>query len=281
VDIIDVEYTRGLEEDLDRIEQGQTDYVKTLAGFYKKFKKDLARAAKEMEDLKKGIEIGEACDRCGSPMLKKVGKFGPFIACSAYPECTNTRELETEEPESETGEEEIEPCENCGKPMAVKRGRFGQFLACTGYPECKTTRKLIATKQGGLRAAKPDQILEERCPRCGSNLVIKQGRYGEFTACTNYPECKYIKHKTTGVLCPKDGGDIVERKSKRGKTFFGCANYPDCDFVLWNRPVAEKCPDCGAPFLVEKITKKHGRQLVCNNDDCSYARSEELVETSA
>ncbi|HEY6894341.1 MAG TPA: type I DNA topoisomerase, partial [Rhodanobacteraceae bacterium] len=283
-DIIDVEYTRSLEDDLDKIEQGKTDYVRTLADFYKKFKKDLARAGKEMIDLKKGIEIGEACDKCGSPMLKRVGKFGPFIACSAYPECTNTREVEQQEPESETGEEEIEPCENCGKPMAVKRGRFGQFLACTGYPECKTTRKLIATKQGGLKAAKPDQILDEKCPRCGANLVVKQGRFGEFTACTKYPECKYVKHKTTGVMCPKDadkGGEIVERKSRRGKVFFGCSNYPDCDFVLWNRPVAEKCPSCGAPFLVEKITKKHGRQLICNNEDCDYARSEELVEQPA
>jgi DNA topoisomerase I len=283
-DIIDVDYTRSLEEDLDRIEQGKTDYVKTLSEFYKKFKKDLTRAGKQMDDLKKGIEIGEACDKCGSPMLKRVGKFGPFIACSAYPECTNTRELETQEPESETGEEEIEPCETCGKPMVVKRGRFGQFLACSGYPECKTTRKLIATKQGGLRAAKPDQILDEKCPRCGSNLVIKQGRFGEFTACTKYPECKYIKHKTTGVACPKDadkGGEVVERKSKRGKTFFGCSNYPDCDFVLWNRPVNEKCPTCGAPYLVEKTTKKHGRQVLCNNEDCDYARSEELVGAPA
>jgi DNA topoisomerase-1 len=280
-DIIDVEYTRSLEEDLDKIEQGKTNYAKTLGAFYRKFEKDLARAGKEMEDLKKGIDIGEACDKCGSPMLKKVGRFGPFVACSAYPECTNTRELETSEPESETGEEEIEPCENCGKPMVVKRGRFGQFLACTGYPECKTTRKLIATRQGGLKAAKPDQILDEKCPRCGSNLVIKQGRFGEFTACTKYPECKYVKHKTTGVKCPKDGeqgGEIVERKSRRGKVFFGCSNYPDCDFVLWNRPIAEKCPSCGAPFLVEKITKKHGRQLLCNNEDCDYVRSEELVE---
>jgi DNA topoisomerase-1 len=283
-DIIDVDYTRSLEEDLDRIEQGKTDYVKTLSEFYKKFKKDLTRAGKQMDDLKKGIEIGEACDKCGSPMLKRVGKFGPFIACSGYPECTNTRELETQEPESENGDEEIEPCETCGKPMVVKRGRFGQFLACSGYPECKTTRKLIATKQGGLRAAKPDQILDEKCPRCGSNLVIKQGRFGEFTACTKYPECKYIKHKTTGVACPKDadkGGEVVERKSKRGKTFFGCSNYPDCDFVLWNRPVNEKCPTCGAPYLVEKTTKKHGRQVLCNNEDCDYARSEELVGAPA
>jgi DNA topoisomerase-1 len=283
-DIIDVEYTRSLEDDLDKIEQGKTDYVKTLGDFYKKFKKDLARAGKEMIDLKKGIEIGEACDKCGAPMLKRVGKFGPFIACSAYPDCTNTREVESAEPESDAGDEEIEPCENCGKPMAVKRGRFGQFLACTGYPECKTTRKLIATKQGGLKAAKPDQILDEKCPRCGANLVIKQGRFGEFTACTKYPECKYVKHKTTGVMCPKDadkGGEVVERKSRRGKVFFGCSNYPDCDFVLWNRPIAETCPKCAAPFLVEKVTKRHGRQLLCNTEECDYARSEELVETPA
>ena len=283
-DLIDIEYTRNLEEDLDKIEEGETDYVKTLTRFYKKFKKDLARAGKEMIDLKKGIEIGEACDKCGSPMLKRVGKFGPFIACSGYPECTNTRELETSEPESDTGDEEIEPCENCGKPMVMKRGRFGQFLACTGYPECKTTRKLVASKQGGLRAAKADQILDEKCPRCSSNLVVKQGRFGEFTACTSYPECKYIKHKSTGVTCPKDGdkgGHVVERKSKRGKTFFGCSNYPDCDFVLWNRPINEPCPKCGAPYLVEKATKKLGRQILCNNEACDHARSEALPESAA
>ena len=284
-DILDVEYTRNLEDDLDKIEQGKTNYVTTLEDFYKKFKKDLARAGKEMDNLKEGIKTDEICERCGSPMVIKVGKFGPFVACSAYPECTNTRELEKSESQSESGEEgEVEACENCGKPMVVKRGRFGQFLACTGYPECKTTRKLVATKQGGLKAAKPDQILDEQCPRCGSNLVLRQGRFGEFIACTNYPECKYVKHKTTGVKCPKDGdkgGEIVERKSKRGKGFFGCSNYPDCDFVLWNRPVAEKCPKCGAPFLVEKITKKHGRQMVCADTDCDYVRSEELEPTTA
>jgi len=282
-DIIDVEYTRNLEEDLDKIEQGQTNYVKTLGEFYKKFKKDLARAGKEMQNLKEGVKSDEVCDRCGSPMLIRVGKFGPFLACSTYPECTNTRELEKNEPETESGEEEIEPCENCGRPMVVKRGRFGQFLACSGYPECKTTRKLIATKQGGLKAAKPDQVLDELCPRCGANLVIKQGRFGEFTACTRYPECKYIKHKTTGVKCPVDGekgGEIVERKSRRGKVFYGCSNYPDCEFVLWNRPVAETCPKCGAPYLIEKTTKRHGRQILCNNEDCDYARSEELATTA-
>jgi DNA topoisomerase-1 len=276
-DILDVNYTRELEEDLDKIESGASDYEKTLTSFYKKFQKDLKRAAKDMPNMKEGYEPDPAvaCDKCGKPMVIKAGKFGLFLACSGYPDCENTRELETPEPGAE-GEIE-ETCENCGKPMVVKRGRFGQFLACTGYPECKTTRKIIATKQG-LTAAKPDQILDEKCPKCGSNLVVKQGRFGEFTACTSYPSCKYVKQKTTGVLCPKDGGDIVERKSRRGKVFYGCANYPDCDFTLWNKPVAEKCPDCGAPFLVEKITKKHGRQLVCNNEECSYARQGEELQ---
>jgi DNA topoisomerase-1 len=275
-DILDVNYTRELEEDLDKIEQGASDYQSTLSSFYKKFQKDLKRAAKEMLNLKEGYEPDPAvtCDKCGKPMVIKAGKFGLFLACSGYPDCENTRELEAPEAGAE-GEIE-ETCENCGKPMVVKRGRFGQFLACTGYPECKTTRKIITTKQG-MTAAKPDQILDEKCPKCDSNLVLKQGRFGEFTACSNYPTCKYVKQKSTGVLCPKEGGDIVERKSRRGKVFYGCANYPDCDFTLWNRPVPEKCPDCGAPFLVEKITKRHGRQLICNNEDCSYVRSEELT----
>jgi DNA topoisomerase-1 len=276
-DILDVEYTRSLEEDLDRIEQGKADYKGTLTSFYKKFKKDLAKAGKEMQNLKEGIKTEEVCDRCGKGMVIKVGKFGPFVACSGYPDCTNTRELEKSEPNADADETQDETCENCGKPMVVKRGRFGQFLACTGYPECKTTRKIISSG-GAMKAAKPDQILDEKCPKCQSNLVIKQGRFGEFTACTNYPNCKYVKMKSTGVACPKDAGDIVERKSRRGKVFYGCGNYPDCDFTLWKKPVAEACPDCGTPFLLEKITKRHGRQLVCSKDDCGFVKDAPLEE---
>jgi DNA topoisomerase-1 len=281
-DILEVNYTRELEEDLDKIEEGTENYKSTLTSFYKKFEKDLAKAKKLMPNFKEGVPPDPAvtCDKCGKPMVIKAGKFGLFLACSGYPECENTRELETPEAGAEGESSLEEECENCGKPMAVKRGRFGQFLACTGYPECKTTRKIIATKQG-MTAAKPDQILDEKCPKCESNLVIKQGRFGEFTACTNYPNCKYVKQKSTGVLCPKDGGDIVERKSRRGKVFYGCANYPDCDFTLWNKPIAEPCPECKAPFLVEKVTKKHGRQLICNNEECSYVRSEELATVEA
>jgi len=277
-DILDVNYTRELEEDLDKIESGASNYEKTLASFYKKFQKDLKRAEKDMPNMKEGYEPDPAvaCDKCGKPMVIKAGKFGLFLACSGYPECENTRELETPEAGAE-GEAIEENCENCGKPMAMKRGRFGQFLACTGYPECKTTRKIIATKQG-VAAAKPDQILDEACPNCGKNLVVKQGRFGEFTACTGYPECKYVKQKLTGVKCPKDDGDIAERKSRRGKVFYGCVNYPKCDFTLWNKPIMEPCPQCDRKFLTEKITKRHGRQLICSNEECGYVREAPLEE---
>jgi DNA topoisomerase-1 len=277
-DILDVEYTARMEDRLDEIEKGKADYEETLSAFYKSFEKDLKRAAKEMPNFKEGQPTGITCDKCGQgEMVEKAGKFGIFLACSRYPDCDNTKELEP----AETPAEDLEgTCENCGRPMVLKRGRFGPFLACTGYPECKTTRKIIATKQG-VTAAKPDQILDERCPTCGKNLVVKQGRFGEFTACTGYPECKYVKLKSTGIACPKDGGDVVERKSRRGKVFYGCANYPKCDFTLWNKPVPEPCPKCGRPFLTEKITKRHGRQLICSNEECGYVRQAELEEVTA
>ena len=273
-DILDVEYTKEMEDRLDKIEEGAADYQGTIGSFYEKFRADLERAVERMPNVKgEGLPSDEICDKCGAPMLVKVGRFGLFLACSTYPDCQNTREVETPEHGQDEG---AEACENCGKPMVAKRGRFGQFLACSGYPDCKTTRKLIATKQG-LAAAKPDQMLEERCPRCDSNLVIKHGRFGEFTACSSYPKCKYVKLKSTGVACPQDNGEIVERKSRRGRAFYGCSNYPDCDFTLWNRPLPEPCPECRAPFLVEKITKRHGRQVICHDDACGYVRNEELV----
>ena len=150
--------------------------------------------------------------------------------------------------------------------MTLKRGRFGQFLACTGYPECKTTRQL------GQAEKKPDVVLEESCPRCGSQMVVRHGRFGEFTACGNYPACKYAKPKTVGVACPKTGcgGEVVERRSKRGKVFYGCSHYPDCDFVSWNRPLAERCPQCGSNYLLEKTTKARGTMKVCPNEECSF-----------
>jgi DNA topoisomerase I len=275
-DILDVEYTARMEDELDQIEKGKAKYSAILSKFYKQFVKDLAKAEKIMPSYKEGQPTDIVCEKCGSPMVEKSGKFGIFLACSTYPDCDNTKEIEV----ADTPTEEMEEvCDNCGKPMVLKRGRFGMFLACTGYPECKTTRKVIATRQG-VTAAKADQVLDEKCPNCGKNLVVKQGRFGEFTACTGYPECKYVKQQLTGIKCPKDGGDVAERKSRRGKVFYGCVNYPKCDFTLWNKPVLEPCPKCDRPFLTEKITKRHGRQILCSNEECDYVRTEALEEAT-
>src|SRR5205814_9651547 len=169
-----------------------------LDEFYKKFEKDLKRASKNMENLKRQeIPTDEVCEKCGSPMVIKWGQFGRFMACSAYPECKNTKEIASEEAPKEgetSAEAEPEPCENCGKPMALKRGRFGQFLACTAYPECKTTRKIAA----GVRTPKkPDDALDETFSRCGqAKLMLRESRFGEFTSCGNYSKWKYINQDT-------------------------------------------------------------------------------------
>jgi DNA topoisomerase-1 len=275
-DIFDVQYTARMEEELDEVEDGKMTWVKALEEFYKKFQKDLKQASKNMENLKKQeIPTDEVCEKCGSKMVIKWGQFGRFMACSAYPECKNTKEIAAPEEAAKEGgegtaESEPEPCENCGKPMTLKRGRFGQFLACTGYPECKTTRKIAA---GSKAAKKPDVALDETCPQCGqAKLMLREGRFGEFISCGNYPKCKYIKPKTVGVPCPKPGcgGELIERRSKRGKVFYGCLKYPDCDFVVWNKPVPEPCPQCGAPFLLEKSTKREGLVRYCNEEGCDY-----------
>jgi DNA topoisomerase-1 len=273
-DIFDVQYTARMEEELDEVEEGKMTWIQALDEFYKKFEKDLKKAAKNMENLKKQeIPTDEVCEKCGSPMVIKWGQFGRFMACSGYPECKNTKEIVTDEAPKEgeaSADAEPEPCENCGKPMTLKRGRFGQFLACTGYPECKTTRKLVT---GTKTAKKPDVMLEEICPQCGqAKMVLKEGRFGEFISCSNYPKCKYIKPKTVGVPCPRPGcgGELIERRSKRGKVFYGCLKYPECDFVVWNKPVPEPCPQCGAPFLLEKTTKREGLVRYCNEESCDY-----------
>jgi len=297
-DIVEVGYTARLEEELDQIEDGSLNWIDALREFQSKFQVDLERARKEMRNVKQeAIPTDQTCEKCGKPMVIKWGRFGKFLACSGYPDCKNTREANgadssvverSEMPaaaktakvrvkaEPNPIEEEAEPCEKCGQAMVLRRGRYGPFLACSAYPECKNTRKVTVGKEGKAEA-KPDQLLDEDCPKCGSKLAIKQGRFGEFTACSDYPKCRYVKMKETGVDCPECGeGRIVERRSRRGKLFFGCDRYPDCSFVLWKRPVARECPDCGRPYLLERITKRWGHQYVCDSESCDHA---ETVET--
>ena len=268
-DIFDVKYTARMEEELDEIEEGQLPWRAAIGDFYEKFDKDLKHAEEHMTDIKRMERPTDlTCEKCGKPLVIKWGRHGSFIACTGYPDCTYTRELTVDLPDvdkvdlAEQGDEEY--CENCGRPMVLKKGRFGTFYACTGYPDCKTTKPI------GGQQKKPDQPLDERCPQCGSHMVLKTGRFGEFTACGNYPTCKYVKQKTIGMKCPEcNDGEIVERRSRRGKTFYGCNRYPDCSFVSWGKPVQEKCPECGSPYMVEKWLKA-GPVLQCPNAECKH-----------
>jgi DNA topoisomerase I len=278
-DLFDVKYTARMEEELDEIEEGKLEWRDAMAEFYGRFQKDLEHAEEHMTDIKRMEKPTDlVCEKCGKPMVIKWGKHGSFIACTGYPECTNTRELTVDLPDVDKADlseqDEQEYCENCGRPMVLKKGRFGQFYACSGYPDCKTTKQI-----GGEQ--RKDVPLEEVCPQCGSNLVKKFGRYGEFVACSNYPKCKYVKQKTIGVPCPNcTEGEIVERRSKRGKTFYGCNRYPECDFVAWGKPIPEKCPDCGSSYLIEKYLKA-GAVAQCPNPECKYKHPLEVVQESS
>lgn len=277
-EIFDVAYTARMEEELDEVEEGKLTWTDALGEFYKKFKKELRAAERHMADLKgEGIPTEEKCEKCGKSMVIRLGRNGPFLACTGYPECEGTRDLPPELAKQYGGgagapEVAEQQCEKCGKPMAVKRGRFGFFLACTGYPECRNTKRIVMGD--GKATAVADVKLEEKCPECGSQLVIKHGRYGQFTACSNYPTCRYIKRQTLGIPCPEKGcsGEIVARRSKKGRTFYGCSRYPDCKFTAWDKPVAEACPECGSPILLEKTSKKSGPVRYCPNEACKFER---------
>jgi DNA topoisomerase-1 len=276
-DLFNETYTARMEGELDEIEEGKLKWTDALSEFYGKFKTDLDKFEIYIKTLKeKDTPTEEVCLKCNTPgMVQKWGRFGKYLKCL---ECGATRDLEpapngngdaaaTDAAGGNAEPEEPESCELCGKPMQLKRGRFGQFLGCTGYPECRNIRKIA---KSGVVAPAP-VMLDEKCPVDGAQMVKRFGRFGEFVACSNYPKCKYIKRETTGVACPRPGckGEIVVKKSKRGKMFYGCSEYPKCDAVYWDKPVIEPCPQCNAPFLLEKTTKK-GTMRHCAVEGCEY-----------
>jgi DNA topoisomerase I len=161
----------------------------------------------------------------------------------------------------EVAEEEF--CDNCGRVMVLRNGPWGPFMACPGYnedPPCKTIRKLNQKVQ-----QKPPVQLEEACPKCGKPLLLRNGQYGEFISCSGYPKCKYIKQELLEVKCPKDGGDIAVRKTKRGDVFYGCVNYPKCDFASNLKLIDKTCPKCDSAHLLEVHNDK-GTYMVCPNN---------------
>jgi len=177
-------------------------------------------------------------------------------------------------------EETDEVCPECGKPMAIKLGRYGKFMACTGYPECKVAKPI----NGDAEKAEPE-LSDEKCDKCGEPMAIKHGRYGKFLGCSAYPKCKNIqpleKPKDTGIKCPDCGkGTFLEKKSRRGKIFYSCSEYPKCKKALWNKPIEKPCPECGAPFVTEKVTKRFGTEHVCASEGCGWKEQVEAPESA-
>ncbi len=181
-------------------------------------------------------------------------------------------------------------CPECSSTLHIKVGKNGHFLACSGYPECTYSRDYVRDEKGQIQAVEPssEETTDKTCEKCGRPMVIKRGRYGEFMACSGYPDCKNTLSlnanglaSPTGVPCPAQDcdGELVEKNSKRGKVFFGCNRFPSCDFATWNKPVAKACPQCGAVFMVEKSTKKDGTFLACLTDGCQHR--EESAEGDA
>ena len=213
--IMDVEFTAQMEEDLDKIEEGDATWSATIQRFYKRFEKELKEARKHQP-----AATGQTCPQCGRPLLERWG-------------------------------------------------RYGKFLACSGYPECKYTHD-----GGGNGRGRPAEVVPgEACEQCGKPMVIKEGRYGKFMACQGYPECKNTRPLTTGITCPEQGcgGQLVERRSRRGKPYYACSTYPRCRFTLWQRPIPEPCPKCRAPFLVERYARGKRLMRQCARAGCDYA----------
>ncbi len=218
--IMDVGFTAQMEEKLDQIEEGKILWREVLEEFYRSFSEELERASREMRDVKRERRLTDIiCDRCGSP-------------------------------------------------MEIRWGRYGEFLSCSAFPRCKNAKMFVRDEEGRIRVVEEERAGED-CPVCSSPMVIKRGRYGRFLACSRWPECDFTKPLTTGVKCPMEGcdGELVERRTKRGRIFYSCSRYPECRYTLSYRPLNEPCPSCGHPFLVE------GRKGVfCPNDGCDYRR---------
>jgi len=222
-EILNVEFTAGMENSLDGIEEGKLDWVDVLNKFYHGgFLKSLKDAEKNMRNVKQEETVTDV------------------------------------------------ECPECKLKMVIKWGRRGQFLACPNYPTCKTTRNFVKEDNGNIQMQKAEETTE-KCPECGGPMLVKQGRFGKFLACADYPKCKGTKSISTGVKCPEcKKGEIAERRTKKGKVFYSCSKYPTCKFAIWSKPVERTCPECGYKIMEEKKD-----EYVCANKECGHKEPKE------
>ena len=233
-EVMDIKYTAKMEDQLDQVESGHKTWQSLLSDFYSGFEEKLEFARENMPDIKRnGIETDIPCQECGKTTVIKSGKYGQFLSCSDYPTCKFAKP--------------IREIEEASTQMPLLKGMIG------------------------VKEEAPESV-GKPCPQCeAGTLVQKHGKFGEFMACSNYPECRYIHRESTGVPCPNKGceGEIIERKSRKGKIFFGCSTFPSCEFVLWDKPINQACPSCGKPYLCEKKTKSR-HEFFCVDKECGY-----------
>ncbi|MBX3226897.1 MAG: type I DNA topoisomerase [Labilithrix sp.] len=242
LEFMDPAFTSSMEEELDEVEAGNEERVTLLSRFYKKFRTQLDKGKKGKRWNPDPVPIGEMCEACGP---------------NGNSEDEKVRALPPGE-------------------LSKRWSKNGWFAGCSNYPKCKNTRDMGPDGNG----AAPPKETDIDCDKCGKKMAIRSGRYGEFLSCTGYPACKNARPVPLGVPCPKCGGDIIEvrPKKKGGKTFYGCSRYNDetvkCDFKLWQKPIPEPCPACGAKFLVIAGTKAKP-MIACADKECGYKRAPE------
>ncbi|MCD6362302.1 MAG: type I DNA topoisomerase [Armatimonadetes bacterium] len=301
-EIMDIEFTAGVEEQLDTIESGERDWVSVLRDFYGPFSEQL----EQVEKAPPKVLEGESCPKCGGKLLVRYSRHGKFAGCENYPECDYTRDL-TDGAARQEPEETDYTCPECGKPLVIRTGRRGRFFACTGYPECRYTADV--GEDGAPVKREQPQSTGETCPECGDGvLLIRTGRRGKFLGCSNYPRCRYTRDwdgeqavgearppadsegeetapsgDEVAVTCDECGAPMKIRTGKRGR-FLGCSRYPQCRGTKpisaaieagWEPPQPEKldeeCPECGKPLVVRE--GKRGKFIGCSGyPKCRYTR---------
>ena len=213
--IVDINFTATMEEKLDEVSDGKVDWQKLLYDFYFPFMKQIEEGKEKIVSLKLAKPLGRNCPKCGSELLLRSGRYGNFIACSGFPKCKYTEQVDEDGNKVEKKEQlSDEVCDKCGKEMVVKNGRNGQFLACSGYPDCKNTKSI----------AVEEKISDTPCPDCGGKLSLKNSRRGPFWGCENYPKCKFIsKFEPTTIKCKEKGcKGVLAPRTYRNKEVYEC-----------------------------------------------------------
>jgi DNA topoisomerase-1 len=213
--IVDINFTANMEEKLDEIAGGEVDWQKLLSDFYFPFMEQITKGKEKIVSLKLAKALGRNCPKCGEELLLRSGRFGKFIACSGFPKCKYTEQVDIEgNPAPKKEELADEKCEKCGNDMVIKNGRNGQFLACSGYPECKNTKSI----------AVEEKTSNTPCPDCRGKISLKNSRRGPFWGCENYPDCKFVsKFEPTTIKCKEKGcKGVLAPRTYRNKEVYEC-----------------------------------------------------------